>query len=190
MKDVHSEVKIITPTREGIGVIVAVLPKRDIPRETILTAKHVVEGCETVEVMFADGSTAEGSVGMLSDYPEEDIAIIRVDSSDISKETLDFISSAQIVSESKENYRPEGFIMYPLHIGNGRYSTVEGTIESMNEYFYEFDSTMIRGRVSGIEEGMSGSPLFDEDGRVFGILVAGNDDGTIAAVNISGLEIE
>lgn len=188
---VHSTVRILAGEEIGAGVIVKDSERKSLTFMTILTAGHVIEGVGTgaeVLVSFADGKEAAGSVETVFDEQGYDIGIVTVSYSDVPKKTLDFIFASEIV-KGEDAYNPKEFKIFDLSAGNGRYTSITGSVESMNEYFYEFDKVLIRGKAEGISEGMSGSPLFDSRGELFGILVAGNDDGTVAAENLVGKDI-
>jgi len=132
----------------------------------ILTSLHVVEGADTIEVVFADGTRSEAMIaGTLGD---KDIAVLK---------TLtppEMLIPATLGSPAMLNVGDEAIV-----IGNPfglRHSVTAGVISGLNRSF-KLPNTQepVSGLIqfdAAVNPGNSGGPLLNRDGEVVGIVTA------------------
>ena len=158
---------------------------------------------EGSEVIFFDGSSAFGQVFGSDD--ELDVGFIEIAISDIDKETADGLecvsgsddggSRKDAVDEAASNETQNGglvditrqiyaYDLYPEGSSkkDPKVRRYEGELISEDQYLYDYDRTMLFGKLERVNDGMSGTPVFSEDGKCLGMIVAGNDDGQFAGL--------
>ena len=141
----------------------------------IVTAAHVVEGSETVRILFSDGEQMSGTV--LGTAPQVDIAVIKVDRTGLTPATF---------STDKPRV---GQLAVAVGSPWGLESTVTaGIISAVDQTNCSFDtcSSMVQTDAA-INPGNSGGALVDRHGQVVGINVSiftesGANDGVGFAV--------
>ncbi|QIN78370.1 PDZ domain-containing protein [Rubrobacter marinus] len=163
--------------QEGEGLGSGVIYRED---GYIITNNHVVEGAETVNVAFADGSTEEGEV--VGTDPSTDLAVVRVDRENLP--AADFVENLDL--------RP-GELAVAVGSPSGFQSTVsQGVISGLNR---EVPASLTGGRQeealvdliqtdAAISPGNSGGALVNEDAQVVGINAAYLPPAQTGAVNI------
>jgi len=169
----------------GSGIIVGKNEKELL----IATNNHVVEGSEQLNVCFIDGSISSALVkGTQSD---KDLAVIAVSLDDISEETMDAISIAEI-GDSDSLQIGEPVIAIGNALGYGQSVTTgvvsaldrEVTIENMTNSLIQTDAA--------INPGNSGGALLNMRGQVIGInsakLASSQIEGMGYAIPISTAE--
>jgi S1-C subfamily serine protease len=143
----------------GTGFIV------DIKKGLIVTNHHVVGDMSvcTYEVKFSDGSVVTGRLKYFD--PLYDFAFLTID-------TQDFPDPC-IALELRKNPVKINDTIYSMGNSAGdEFSTYKGTVFSIYETLGEFSEQSFR--FSGLTVGgASGSPIFDEDGKVVGIIYGG-----------------
>ena len=138
----------------------------------ILTNNHVVEGTTSVTVSFNDGEHEPLPAEVVGTEPERDLAVLRVDASDLEPVELARSSALRLGD-------PVIAIGFPLNLGgptvtSGIVSGLDRTIEGR-----EGDLTGLLQTDAAINPGNSGGPLVDRAGRLVGINTAGiREDGT------------
>lgn len=129
---------------------------------TIVTNYHVIEDRKQIQVSFPDEGLFSAKV--IETYPMIDVAVL-----DISGENLPFLTVAEKMNFTKE--APIRFIGNPLNF-NGIAN--EGTMLDYTQLTnWENEVMMIQAPVY---RGNSGSPVFNEDGKVIGIIFATLDE--------------
>ncbi|MCJ7827307.1 MAG: serine protease, partial [Demequinaceae bacterium] len=129
---------------------------------TIVTNRHVVEGFLELEVNTSDGRDI--TVASTSTSPVSDIAIITT------VESLEpFVSLAYLDPTLGDFVTIVGF---PL--GEQMTTTTGSILERSSDDLDNADHVFITSAQS--EHGSSGSAVYDEEGKVFGVLYAGQDD--------------
>ncbi|MDP9474385.1 MAG: trypsin-like peptidase domain-containing protein [Actinomycetota bacterium] len=163
--------------QEGEGLGSGVIYRED---GYIVTNNHVVEGADTVNVAFADGTTEGGEV--VGTDPSTDLAVVRVDREDLP--AADFVEDLSL--------RP-GELAVAVGSPSGFQSTVsQGVISGLNR---EVPATLTGGRQeealvdliqtdAAISPGNSGGALVNEDAQVVGINAAYLPPAQTGAVNI------
>lgn len=133
----------------------------------IVTNNHVVEGADTLEVTFTDGTTAQADIkGQDADM---DLAVIAVPLDSLSTETRNAITIAKLGdSESLKLGEPVIAIGNSLGIGQ---SVTNGIVSALDrELTMEDGSTGVFIQTNAaINEGNSGGALLNINGEVIGI---------------------
>jgi serine protease Do len=135
----------------------------------ILTAQHVIEGATSLSVTLADGSTHNATLTATSSTA--DVALIKIDATGLTAAPIGSDSSLQ-----------EGDLIVALGNPLGQYagSATLGIVSGLNRSIEVVDSTT-RQTISrsgliqtdaALDEGSSGGPLIDAQGRVVGIATA------------------
>lgn len=168
-------------TGSGTGIIIA--QGDDL---FLVTNHHVVDGATAIQIKFVDGSTAAAE--LCGSDAEEDIAVLSVDFSDLSEETMKCIKVATI-GDSDELESGEMVIAIGNAAGNGQSLTVgyvsaldrEITIEGVTMKLIQTDAA--------INPGNSGGALLNARGELVGInnakLVASDVEGVGYSIPIS-----
>lgn len=133
----------------------------------IVSNNHVVEGAETLEVTFIDGTVAEAHIkGLDSDM---DLAVIAVAKEAVTKETMGAITVATL-GNSDDLKLGEPVIAIGNALGYGQ-SVTDGIVSALNR-----EITMEDGSVgnfiqtnAAINPGNSGGALLNVNGEVIGI---------------------
>ena len=182
-------VKIYTNIGYGSGMVYCINDDEVI----IATAAHVLEGFdENARIEFCNG---QSSPGLLCDVDEIlDVGIVSVLKSNVNEETLESIREVNITQDAFEQEPSyanqkctEYCVMYDLFGENGIIKKVPGKVTSMSEYVYEYDRHMLCGLNADVTEGMSGCPIFTEDGHLLGMLQAGNSEGDFRGITYFNL---
>ena len=124
-------------------------------------------------VEFYDKSTANSVI--IKENEDMDIAFLAV-----SKADVDLRGVQSVFYDGIDDIA--GISVYSYDLFSEPVKKIHGELFSSNEYLYDFDKCMMHGRLDGISEGMSGTAVFDDDGKCLGIIIAGNDDGEFAGV--------
>jgi putative serine protease PepD len=142
----------------GVGGGVAVGP------DTVLTAEHVVSDSRVVGVLDAEGNAMAGTV--IATDARRDLALLRVE-----QHGLPYVSVRDAVAVVGEEAHVVGS-------PNGQRRISEGTVTGVLDL--ERDGVIEIQTNADIDQGNSGGPLLDADGRLLGIVVAEHErDDTI-----------
>lgn len=140
----------------GTGVIINA-------KGLILTALHVVDGAETIEVTFADGTVANGIIE--STTPETDTAVL---STDNAPEVI-----VPAVLSGGGRVGDEVFAVgHPLGLA---YSMSAGVVSGLGRSIPLDDELTLRDLIqfdAAANPGNSGGPLLNRNGQVIGIVTA------------------
>ena len=152
----------------GTGVIVG----ENDTELMIATNNHVVEGASTLSVGFIDNSTA--SAELKGADPDNDLAVIAVDRSDIAEDTMSQLKIAA-VGDSDELELGEQVVAIGNALGYGQSVTV-GWVSALNrditltdENGVAINSTGLIQTDAAINPGNSGGALLNMDGELVGI---------------------
>lgn len=140
----------------------------------IVTNNHVIQGCETLTVTFADESSQEAHVK--GSNPGHDVAVIAVPKNQISEETMKNIAVATL-GDSTQLKVGEPAIAIGNALGYGQ-SVTTGVISAVDREVIATDQST--GETTGqgigmiqtdaaINEGNSGGALLNVNGEVIGI---------------------
>ncbi len=146
-------------TEEGLGSGVIIDDGGD-----ILTALHVVAGADAIQITFADGTKATGTV--TATQPQNDIAVLSADKLP-AKVVAAVLGNPAAMHEGDDAYV----------VGNpfGLYSSMSaGVISGFNRSFQPAESKQpLNGLIqidAAVNPGNSGGPLLDRNGEVIGII--------------------
>lgn len=132
----------------------------------IATNNHVVEGADPILVNFIDGTQAEAIIKGTD--ATADLAVISIDLSTLSKETLDTIKIATL-GDSESVMVGQMAIAIGNALGYGQSVTV-GYISAKDREVAVSDSTMVLLQTdAAINPGNSGGALLNTKGEVIGI---------------------
>ena len=152
----------------GTGVIVG----ENDTELLIATNNHVVEGASTLSVGFIDNSTA--SAELKGADPDNDLAVIAVNRSDITDDTMSQLKIAT-VGDSDELELGEQVVAIGNALGYGQSVTV-GWVSALNrditltdENGVAINSTGLIQTDAAINPGNSGGALLNMDGELVGI---------------------
>lgn len=152
----------------GTGVIVG----ENDTELMIATNNHVVEGASTLSVGFIDNSTA--SAELKGADPDNDLAVIAVNRSDITDDTMSQLKIAT-VGDSDELELGEQVVAIGNALGYGQSVTV-GWVSALNrditltdENGVAINSTGLIQTDAAINPGNSGGALLNMDGELVGI---------------------
>lgn len=166
-------------SKQEVGVGSGVIFKLADGKAYIITNHHVIAGAESVKVMLVNGEKREAKI--VGSDQITDLAVLEMDGKDIK-------TAAEIGKSSK--LQPAEFVLAignPLGLGDslamGIVSKTHRIVPvSLNEDgVYDWQQEVIQVNVS-INEGNSGGPLIDMDGKVVGI-----NSMKIAEVGVEGL---
>lgn len=147
-------------TSSGSGIIIG----QNDSELLIVTNNHVVEGSNTLTVLFADDVSAEAQIkGTDADI---DIAVIAVPLSSLESSTLDTIKVATL-GDSDALSVGEPAIAIGNALGYGQ-SVTCGIISALNREIDGFDTKLIQTDAA-INPGNSGGALLNANGEVIGI---------------------
>lgn len=156
---------VLIRTSEGIGS--GVIANGD---GSILTANHVVDGAEAIEVVFADGTSTAARI--VSAEPDNDIALLGPEASPavIVPAVLGTARGLRVGDEAFAVGNPLGLVG---SMSSGVISALDRSIPFDNtdgtlDDLIQFDAA--------VNPGSSGGPLLDRDGHVIGIVTASADD--------------
>jgi S1-C subfamily serine protease len=142
----------------GSGVLVSA-------EGVVITALHVVEGADTIELTFANGETTDATV--VEEQPQKDLAFLQVD------QLPDGVAPAVLGDPAL----PVGSEAYAAGSPYGLFGSLSaGVISGRDRSFRSPDSGItITGLLqfdAAVNPGNSGGPLLDRGGRVIGIVIA------------------
>jgi putative serine protease PepD len=172
-----SVVTIVTDAAEGSGVVYS----KD---GYIVTNNHVVDGAQSVEVRFSDGTTATASI--VATDATQDLAVIQVaDVDDLTPVTFADSSAVQVGDVAVAIGSPlglEGTVTTGIVSALDRSMTVSG--EQGQGGFGQQSSSTLSGLIqtdAAINSGNSGGALVNGDGELIGIntAIATTDSGSI-----------
>ena len=131
----------------------------------ILTSYHVVEGCSSLFVTFADESSVDGYVKAAS--AETDIAIVAVPLAEIQTDTMKAIKTAKLSTESANV--GEGVIVIGNALGYGM-SVTTGIVSAVDRTITVDGKTItVIQTDAAINSGNSGGCMLNAKGEVIGI---------------------
>lgn len=192
-RDICSCVRIYTKSECSTGFII----RKDEESIVIVASLHGLDSYgEDSQIVFFDGSASFGQV--FGSNEELDAGFVEIAAGDVDSDT--FMKLAPVVLPDTDQYTGSmtdkgstvditKIYSYDLYAAGSlkdalKYERFEGELISADEYIYDYDRNMLFGRLDRVNDGMSGSPVFNADGECLGMIVAGNDDGSFAGVFI------
>lgn len=159
--------RTIESESSGSGIIIS----RDQDKLYIATNNHVVEKAKTLTVQFSDDSTAEATVRGTA--PSNDLAVVSVNLSDLSEDTLKTIKEA-VIGDSTKLSAGQAAIAIGNALGYGQ-SVTTGVVSALNREVTVEDerggaiTNSLLQTSAAINPGNSGGPLVNMKGEVIGI---------------------
>ena len=164
----------------GSGVIIS----EDENNIYILTNYHVVENSSELSIKFIDDTSCDGQVRGIS--KRKDIAIIYIEKSKLTKETLEKIKMAKLGS-SDELKVGNGIIAIGNALGYGQ-SVTTGVVSALDRELstdnYIQQMIQIDAAING---GNSGGALLNNKGEVVGINTAKYSNNSSSSASIEGM---
>ncbi|CAG0935401.1 putative serine protease PepD [Thermoflexales bacterium] len=157
------------PKGSGSGVIIS-------PQGYIVTNNHVVEGYETLEVIFADGTTAPAEMIGVDSFT--DLAVIKV------KRNVPAVAE---LGDSTQLQIGEAVIAIGSPLGDFKNTVTSGVISAVGRTLGVDEGAAYEKMIqtdAAINQGNSGGPLVNLSGQVIGIntaIVRGNSFGGAVA---------
>ncbi len=146
----------------------------------IATNNHVIDGCDSVYIYICDNS---GQRQMKTDIVVQDsindLAILRINDSQFNRfDEIPYIISNRTARKGEEvfylGYPKPTYLNTEIKTSTGRITAINGY--STSEYMVSID----------VDNGSSGSPMFDSDGNVIGVIVGGyNKNITRISANLA-----
>lgn len=127
-------------------------------RGTIATNNHVVDGANKIKVKLFDGTMAD-DVELLETNPEQDLAVLRIKTTDM--------PDAVVLGDSDEVVVGESVIVIGNPIGL-EHTMTDGMVSSRRVY----EGKKYIQMSAPVSPGNSGGPVFNEYGDVIGVTVA------------------
>ena len=157
---VEIEAEHPTGAKEGAGLGAGVIVNKN---GAILTALHVVDGADSIEVSFVDGTKSAAAVS--STDPDNDIAVLMPERGPEVIVPAVLGGPGQVGEEAYAVGHPLGYVG---SLSSGVISGLDRSIEAEN-------GKRIRGLIqfdAAVNPGNSGGPLLDRGGQVIGIVTA------------------
>jgi 2-alkenal reductase len=157
------------PKGSGSGVIIS-------PQGYVITNNHVVDGYETLEVIFADGSTAPAEMVGVDAFT--DLAVIKVNHS---------VPAVAELGDSDQLQIGEAVIAIGSPLGDFKNTVTYGVVSAVGRSLGSDEGANYEKMIqtdAAINEGNSGGPLVNLAGQVVGIntaIVRGNSFGGAVA---------
>jgi serine protease Do len=157
------------PKGSGSGVIIS-------PQGYIITNDHVVDGYETLEVVFADGSTV--SAEMIGVDSVTDLAVIKVNVG---------VPAVAELGDSDQLQIGEAVMAIGSPLGDFKNTVTSGVISALGRKLDTDGGTTYEKMIqtdAAINQGNSGGPLINLAGQVVGIntvIVRGNSSSSTVA---------
>ena len=162
-------VAVSTDTSSGSGFLWL---SEDDKELWVITSGHLLNGSQNGEVEFWSGQKAEFSVKDVEVYPEIDTAVIHMAALKKNVKTVLYEPNLQMQI---------GDSVWLLDSMYGPGSDIQsGMVYGVNLYLEDYGREMLLLSGNGAA-GMSGCPIYDENGRVVAMMSGINEDGTILA---------
>ena len=152
--------KILCDDNQGTGFLIS--------NELILTAFHIINGCEKIKVTFYNKKELEGTLHELIDdkYKELDIAILKLNNS------VDFYEEIPILDiKIKHNAKwiSKGFPSFSINSGENILEHIDNVVNGQNSLLNSNDIRLDFNQKLNTYQGFSGSPLII-DNSIVGII--------------------
>lgn len=165
-------------TGAGSGIIIG----QNDTELLVITNNHVVEGADSLQVQFIDGSSVDAVIK--GTEANKDLAVVAIKLSDIDSETKDKIKVATL-GDSDSMKVGEGTIAIGNALGYGQSVTV-GVISALDREVTVEDRTMNMIQTdAAINRGNSGGALLNMRGEVIGINAAKYSSDTVEGMGFA-----
>ncbi|MBQ7615753.1 MAG: trypsin-like peptidase domain-containing protein [Butyrivibrio sp.] len=152
---------------------------------TVVTAEHIFEDAAEsdkarINVTFFDGETATASIEKAD--KELDVAFLKVKTDDITGAEMRYRSITEGYSNPDKIMPEIGEVIYLRNSFTGM--IYAGTLAFPAVYSEDFGRDMILCYCT-VDEGMSGTGLFGEDGNYYGMLLGGTEDSRAVCLDMT-----
>lgn len=145
--------------RTGSGVVVSASGH-------VLTNRHVVNGCQRIDVAFGDGTAGKGS--LLSEDPAHDLALLKTD-----------LTPRKIAAFRSDLKNEQGLKISVVGYPSQGLPTIRPSLAPVVLNDRGDDELPVMTVVGRVRSGHSGSPLLDEGANVIGLIFAKPDEVAI-----------
>ncbi|RLT32819.1 MAG: PDZ domain-containing protein [Chloroflexi bacterium] len=143
--------ELFMPTSTGSGAIIS-------PDGYIVTNNHVIEGADTLRVLFADGTGHDAT--LIGADPLNDIAVLQV---------TDPIPTVMVLGNSDALRQGEPVIAIGSPLGSYRNTVTVGVVSALNRNVGNDAPEGLIQTDAAINNGNSGGPLLNARGEIIGI---------------------
>jgi 2-alkenal reductase len=143
--------EMFMPSSTGSGAIIS-------PDGYIVTNNHVIEGADTLRVLFADGTIHDAT--LIGADPLNDIAVIQV---------TDPIPTVMVLGDSDALRQGEPVIAIGSPLGSYRNTVTVGVVSALNRNVGSDAPEGLIQTDAAINNGNSGGPLLNARGEIIGI---------------------
>lgn len=186
-------VRIISGDWRGSGVVIA----RGDDSLVIVSAKHLLMHSVSAEVTFAWAEEADYVTGEVIGYSASyDLAYLRVPFSSERDKTFlqdaktsfqDVLQSSIVTADAYRELRAGDWIMQAGLSDTAEPEYYVGTVQAKEIYASDYNAYMLLNDCNAVQ-GMSGGGAYDARGRLVGIIVAGDEQGTLCMPMTAVLE--
>lgn len=184
-------VRIISGDWQGSGVVIA----RGDDSLVIVSAKHLLMHGVSAQVTFAWAEEADYVTGEVIGYSASyDLAYLRVPFSferdttflqdaktslqDVKTSFQDVLQSGIVTADAYRELRAGDWIMQAGLSDTAEPEYYVGTVQAKEVYVSDYNAYMLLNACNAVQ-GMSGGGAYDARGRLVGIIVAGDEQGTL-----------
>lgn len=180
-------VRIISGDWRGSGVVIA----RGDDSLVIVSAKHLLMHGVSAEVTFAWAKEEDCVTGEVIGYSASyDLAYLRVPFSfeqDVKTSFQDVLKSGIVTADAYRELRAGDWIMQAGLSDTAEPEYYVGTVQAKEVYVSDYNAYMLLNACNAVQ-GMSGGGAYDARGRLVGIIVAGDEQGTLCMPMTAVLE--
>lgn len=179
-------VRIFSGDWRGSGVVIA----RGDDSLIIVSAKHLLMHGVSAEVTFAWAKEEDCVTGEVIGYSASyDLAYLRVPFSfEQDKTSLhDVLKSGIVTADAYRELRAGDWIMQAGLSDTAEPEYYVGTVQAKEVYASDYNAYMLLNDCNAVQ-GMSGGGAYDARGRLVGIIVAGDEQGTLCMPMTTVLE--
>lgn len=187
-------VRIISGDWRGSGVVIA----RGEDSLIIVSAKHLLMHGVSAQVTFPWTEEADDVIGEVIGYSASyDLAYLRVPFSalqdvktsfqDVKTSFQDVLQNGIVTADAYRELRAGDWIMQAGLSDTAEPEYYVGTVQAKEVYVSDYNAYMLLNACNAVQ-GMSGGGAYDTRGRLVGIIVAGDEQGTLCMPMTAVLE--
>ena len=143
----------------------------------VITNHHVIDGAETVEVAFYDGTSYEATI--IGSEKANDVALLKIDAEGLQAVSIGDSDELQVGDQVAAIGNPLGELTFTLT--SGYVSALDRAINTDGAPINMLQTD------AAINSGNSGGPLFDMNGNVIGITTAKYSGNSGSGASIEGI---
>ena len=163
----------------------------------IVTARHILEdakagtsaGDASIQVTFYDGEASQAK--LIKEDSGLDVAFLEINKKELPAHGLGYQAVAMTSSDVNKEYGKPDATLNPgtnIYLRNALKDQVyAGTIELPSVYSEDFGTEVILCYCV-VDDGMSGTGLFDEENNYLGMLLGSTEDGEAVCLDVAGIK--